>query len=348
MISNNPLVSIIVPVYNCERYIKECVDSLVNQSYTNLEIIIIDDGSKDNSGAIIEKYFLADSRVKYIHKENGGVSKARNTGINLASGKFISFVDGDDYVSLNFIEAALDLIQANNLDFVLGGTQRYSQNGSKNYAASTENVIIYENDLFDLKAKVLSNGTVPDKRLNTCFTSGPVCKLFKSDQVKKLEFNESLTTGEDTVFNLQMLETVRRVGVVADIWYYYRINEASATNVYNPNIKSQCEMTLAVLEKMYGLEEAMKPYFKVKVIQQFHSMLILNPLHKDSGMSYWKVRIFIKDTLSACPWNRLLAFDCMKKIPSHGIDTILSICCMFRAVDLIYFFVKIRLKMKQR
>ncbi len=89
-------ISIIVPVYNVEKYLKECIESILSQTYKNIEIILIDDGSTDNSGKICDEYLKKDSRVKVIHKENGGLSDARNTGIEIASGKYIGFVDSDD------------------------------------------------------------------------------------------------------------------------------------------------------------------------------------------------------------------------------------------------------------
>lgn len=292
-----PLVSIIVPVYNCEAYIKECVDSLVNQSYKNLEIILIDDGSKDDSEAIIDFNYNTDNRVKYIKSVNGGVSKARNLGIQLSTGDYITFVDGDDYVSLDFIKKALDLLIKYDLDFILGGTQRFSKKQHKTYAVKTKDeILIYDEKLKDLKAKVLSNGIVKDQRLNSCFTSGPVCKLFRMDIVKNVNFMESLTTGEDTIFNLQVLNITKRAGIVSNIWYYYRLNENSATNKYNPNIKEQYEKTLNIMKQMYISDEYMQPFLKVRAVQQFHGMLILYPMHNVSCMTFRQVRAFIKNS----------------------------------------------------
>ena len=94
----NNLVSIIVPVYNIEKYINRCIDSIIKQSYKKIEVIIIDDGSTDNSSKIIDNYPQKDSRIKVIHKENGGLSSARNEGMKYASGDFLCFIDGDDYI----------------------------------------------------------------------------------------------------------------------------------------------------------------------------------------------------------------------------------------------------------
>lgn len=345
----DPLVSIIVPIYNCEFYIKECVDSLVNQSYKNLEIILIDDGSKDNSENIIGLNYNTDNRVKYIKKINEGVSKTRNLGIHLSTGDYITFVDGDDYVSYNFIKTALDLLIRYDLDFILGGTQRFTKNERKNYAAKTKNeIIIYDNDLKTLKAKVLSNGTVEDKRLDSCFTSGPVCKLFRSEIIKNVNFMDTLTTGEDTVFNLQVLNITRKAGVAPDIWYYYRLNIKSATNVYNTNIKVQYEKTLDILKQMFISDMYMQPFLKVRAVQQFHGMLILYPMHNASRMTYKQVRRFIKSSLDSEPWKEIFNFYDIVSIPSNGLDKLLYFFCVLHAVDLIYLLVRVRSILKHR
>lgn len=105
--SQTPLVSIIVPIYNVEDYLRECIESVINQTYRNLEIILVDDGSPDNSGNICEEYAKQDNRIRVIHKENGGLSDARNAGLDRANGAYISFVDSDDVVNENFIQVLL-------------------------------------------------------------------------------------------------------------------------------------------------------------------------------------------------------------------------------------------------
>ena len=114
-------VSIIVPVYNVEQYLEECVESIIHQTYTNIEIILIDDGSTDRSGTICDLCSTKDERIKVIHKDNGGISSARNCGINVAQGKYLIFVDSDDYWCDNDILTVLsDLAENNSLDLIRG------------------------------------------------------------------------------------------------------------------------------------------------------------------------------------------------------------------------------------
>lgn len=112
----NPLLSVIIPIYNIEQYISKCLDSVLSQTYTNLEIILVDDGSTDNSGKICDTYEKKDSRIKIIHQKNSGLSSARNKGIDISTGQYIGFVDGDDYIDKDMFEILLKTIIENNAD----------------------------------------------------------------------------------------------------------------------------------------------------------------------------------------------------------------------------------------
>lgn len=108
------LITIVVPIYKVEKYLEECITSLINQTYENIEIILVDDGSPDNCGKICDKYATQDKRIKVIHKENGGLSDARNCGIDMAQGRYITFVDSDDYIDVKYIECLYNAIKINN------------------------------------------------------------------------------------------------------------------------------------------------------------------------------------------------------------------------------------------
>lgn len=117
----NILISVVVPVYNVEQYLERCVDSILAQTYSNLELILVDDGAKDSSGVICDAYAQKDTRVRVIHKENGGLSSARNAGIDIAQGDYISFVDSDDWIEPDALENLLNAAVQNQVELVVGG-----------------------------------------------------------------------------------------------------------------------------------------------------------------------------------------------------------------------------------
>ena len=120
----NKLISIIIPVYKVEEYLEKCVDSVIKQTYDNLEIILVDDGSPDNCGKICDQYSKKDKRVKVIHKENGGLSDARNAGIDISRGEYISFIDSDDYVEIDYIETLYNSIIKSKISIILSHIER--------------------------------------------------------------------------------------------------------------------------------------------------------------------------------------------------------------------------------
>ena len=173
---SKPLVSIIVPIYKVEPYLRRCLDSIVNQTYTNLEIILVDDGSPDRCPAICDEYAAKDNRIVVIHKENGGLSDARNAGLNICKGDYVSFVDSDDWVEKDYISTLENLAKKNNADISVGNHQTFS----------------IENHFFP--TDVLEEGVFNNQYIiNQIFTKRNQFKiawgkLFKSHTLKKLKF----------------------------------------------------------------------------------------------------------------------------------------------------------------
>ena len=133
-------VSIIIPVYNVEKYLKKCLDSVINQTYKDIEIICVNDGSKDGSENILKEYATKDSRIKIIEKKNGGLSSARNAGLDVASGEYCYFVDSDDWIELNTIEKLTDIILSNDVDVVVHSANNIPEDEScADMAENTQN-----------------------------------------------------------------------------------------------------------------------------------------------------------------------------------------------------------------
>ena len=227
-----PLISIIVPVYNVEKYIEKCILSISEQTYKNIEIIAIDDGSTDNSGKLLDTLAEKDKRIKVIHKENAGVSAARNDGIDISCGEYIVFVDGDDYISDDYVEYMLDLAKSG-ADFCLS-TKCYT----KNTELQIENDNIKQNSPAEATALLLSC-----KVIVGCWN-----KIYKRSFLNEnnIKFSTSLFYGEGLSFITTVAQLSNFVTVGnRKVYYYRRNNEMSACTNFN-------------IEKIYNGEKAIK------------------------------------------------------------------------------------------
>ena len=211
------MISIIVPVYNVESYIRQCIDSILAQGFCDWELILVDDGSTDKSGEICDEYINYDKRISVYHNENSGVSFSRNFGIHKANGEWITFIDADDFIGKGFLKGLVEpILQGHQLDFVHGGCT--------NYEGGHITSINQEYDYF------ISN----DKgRLFTSFRGLVVSKLFKASILKEkgVLFDEEMKIAEDMAFTLDYLLIVENYAFVPEMSYYYRRdNYHSATH----------------------------------------------------------------------------------------------------------------------
>ena len=162
-----PLVTVIVPVYKVEQYLDRCFDSLTNQVYKNLQIVFVDDGSPDRCGTMCDEYAKADNRVEVVHKQNGGLGFARNSGMGIARGKYIVFVDSDDFISERFVSEMLSAIERNGADTSICGIIKYYNEEKQVLRRICSETILYQNE--DVKEKVLLGmiGTNPSATRET-------------------------------------------------------------------------------------------------------------------------------------------------------------------------------------
>lgn len=211
------LVSVIIPAYNIEDYIGRCLDSIISQTYKNLEIIVVDDGSRDYTGEILDNYAKKDRRIKVIHKENGGVSSARNKGIEAAEGDYIGFIDGDDLIEPEMYKTLVDLLEEENADIAHCGYQMvfpdridYYHNTGKKKIQTTEEGL-----------KDLLSGEMIEP--------GLVNKIYKKELIKNCRLNETVKINEDLLMNYQLFKLSQK-SVYYDITpYSYMIRSSSAT-----------------------------------------------------------------------------------------------------------------------
>ena len=229
-------ISVIVPIYNSEKYVGTCIESLINQTYENIEILLIDDGSLDKSGEICDEYAKKDSRIHVVHIKNQGVSVARNIGIDSSSGEYITFVDSDDYVKPAYLTNLIDAMSSN-IDIVICGiTNKRGKTAKANYPNSPSFFTID-----DLK-----------KNYDTYMPiNGPYCKLYKRELIEKIRFDKGIVMGEDFLFNLKYLSMCKNLATVKSAAYVYnRSNTLSATHRYREEY-FDCQKKCYIEAKMF-------------------------------------------------------------------------------------------------
>lgn len=215
---NQPLISIIVPVYRVEKYLKKCVDSLINQTYKNLEIILVDDGSPDNCPIVCDTYAKIDSRIVVIHKENGGLSDARNAGLDIASGEYIGFVDSDDYIADDMYEIMLKAIKDNESDIACC-----------NYLQIGEDGVPYPNQKLPLQDECIENDTAINMLIEFGGYYGVACnKLYSREIFESIRYPQGRKY-EDFFVIAEILGRCKRITHINRPLYYYVRRPGSIT-----------------------------------------------------------------------------------------------------------------------
>lgn len=221
-----PKFSIIVPIYNQEELLPHCLNSILIQKETDFEVLLVDDGSTDNSGRICDEYVAHDSRIEVFHKENGGVSSARNIGIEHAQGDYLAFVDSDDFVSAEYLSS---LRPHQNEDFVLD--------------SSDDRSLAFSDGIYSGKdaVKIACSGWQ---------ILGPLGKLYKTDLVKQnnIRYDEKICMGEDTLFNLEYLLHVSTLRTASSAEYTYRRDVKGSLSKQKPLFKDSAYKAYKVYE----------------------------------------------------------------------------------------------------
>lgn len=225
----SPKLSIIIPVYNIEDYLSRCLDSILNQFYTDFEVIIVDDGTKDSSGQIADTYAKKDSRIKVIHKENGGVSSARFEGVKAANGEFIGFVDGDDVIEPDMFSVLIQNAEKYNADISHCGYRMVFPDGRIDYYYNTNNFVEQDN----------TKGII-DLLEGEYIEPGLWNKIYRADFVKNVVLNNlmdsSIKINEDLLMNYYLFKQSNKSVFTDKCLYHYMIHKNSAaTSKINKN-----------------------------------------------------------------------------------------------------------------
>lgn len=218
------VISVVVPVYNSTAYLEKCIQSILKQSYDTWELILVDDGSTDESGSICDKYAREYANIKCIHQENRGVSMARNAGIEASRGEFLSFVDSDDVVSAEYLEHLISISKLHNCDWSLTAVDNYHEFYPQQSILLDFNQLSAENFL----------------KLNTAYVLfGPVCKLYKTEIIKRnqIRFSQGAHYGEDLLFNFTYMDHIRSA-------VFWNINDYSYQKVNDNSLSTRYRKTM--------------------------------------------------------------------------------------------------------
>lgn len=249
---NNELISVIVPIYNVELYLRKCVDSILNQTHRNLEIILVDDGSPDKCGVICDEYAKMDKRVKVIHKPNGGLSDARNAGLEIMTGDYVGFVDSDDWIEPDMYTKLLELLQRFHADMAFGGVADELESNGVSQITKRSNYgekPFFENRVEAMQRYFYGSWAAWDK-------------LYKSSVFENIRYPVG-EINEDEAIVLKLLDRCNRVCYTNDICYHYMTRKnsgsitASAFTEKKLAWQNHCKMNLAFIREKYPeLEQA--------------------------------------------------------------------------------------------
>lgn len=283
----NCIISIIVPVYNVEDYISACIDSILNQTFKDFELLLIDDGSTDDSGNICNSYISKDSRVKVIHTKNQGVSKTRNLGIKNAKGKYIMFCDSDDYADKYWCEKLYNTIKNNSNSFILCS---YTIHNQRQEYEDIKIKYIQENK------SIITNKRSYFSNYKTTLSASVWNKIYEKEIIMKnnIKFCESLSLGEDKIFNLDYLRCLEdRVIIINDPLYHYILREKESLDYkYYPDMFSIYTKLNKITyddAKLYNAnDENFNKWFWLLYFYNLQRVIVSNTFHKDNKDSFLK------------------------------------------------------------
>lgn len=337
-------LSIIISIYNCEKYLEKCINSILFQTFKDFELILVDDGSTDNSRKICDLFADKDKRIKVLHKKNQGVSIARNEGINIASGEYITFVDADDWIELEAYENLIDEIEKSNADLIIYNFNKcINEKNIKNLFLENDVVLKNKEDIHLLQAKLLATNMKNIEIFNkkVIGLGFPWNKIYKREIIKKynlkFEIKNKGTIFEDVLFNYKYLEYVKVVKITNKSLYNYRIISNSASRKYTDNIFEINNILFKELLKYENLHTHDKYYYNslyIRIINNFFFATKVYLCNKDNKDLYFKrfkkLKNYLKSDIYNKAFNKVDSKYCNLKIK------LFKILIKFRLYFLIY------------
>lgn len=329
------LVSIIVPIYNVEKYLSQCISSILEQTYRNIEIILVDDGSSDSSGSICNDFANKDKRIIVVHKENGGVSSARQVGIQLSSGDYILMIDGDDWIDKDTVDVFISQLQKNpRLDCILftylkeypdNSYEKHIFQGNRDFLSGDSFQTNIYRHLFGLTNTELSHPESLEYLVSCCL------KLYRAELCKNGLFvsTEEVGSGEDGIFNVYALQSCRSAVYIDKPLYHYRHNSNSITSNYRPKLKEQWARLFSIMQDKinqdalpFDFQEALNNRISLSVLG-----LSMNELDNPNG-SFFQFVGYIRDYIHGKQYQSSISTMKLKELPLAW--KILMFCCKYR------------------
>lgn len=337
--NNGYSVSIVIPVYNTiEKIMQPCIESVLNQTYKNLEIIIIDDGSSDDNRIYYDTLSDYDSRISVIHKSNNGVSSARNYGTQIAKGEYLCYVDSDDYLEANAIEHMMNCMCNNDVDCVIGAVEIIEYGNTSKIDKTKKNQMrqfreeLIESKAFDsLRRNYL---TAFDKSFQTgipsCYIGrGPYARLIKSSIAKQCTFVEGLPIGEDTIWNFDLLSHCSKVVVLYEpVYRYYLFNHGNIQSAVRKYYGNREEIGRKYISELVNRNtcfcKANKDALYYAIMAEWSSLIRYELVSKKCPMSKKEKSDYVKKLTNKYPWSSL--FD-VRNWKYLAIEDICLIIC---------------------
>ena len=246
-------ISVIIPVYNMEKYLRKCLDSVITQTYTNLEIICVDDGSTDNSLDILRFYEKKDERIKVFTQKNLGASAARNKALDVATGKYISFVDSDDFLQWNAYEILIEVAEDNDLDLIMFGANTYPKSEGADWVKEKINTTykVYQPTTYKAHQSTLISEVIFKEKASISFLWLHFLKRSLLEVPRKIRFDETMHLGEDQLFQFTYVPRAKSIMVIEDKLYNYRDSrKSSLMQLYSSKKIQKVENHLVLVEKI--------------------------------------------------------------------------------------------------
>ena len=293
------LVSIIVPIFNTESYLVKCIESILAQDYQNFELLLVNDGSTDASGSICDEYSYIDKRIKVLHKDNGGVSSARNIGLKMAQGNYVLFIDSDDWIESDTISYLLMIITTTNADCSI------CDFCNKNIPLQSFYQDSFKIQNFDMRSGI-ENALIPKGySWSTCN------KMFKKSLINtnSISFDESISIGEDLVFTISYLLHCANIAYGPKPKYHYRWRETSAINeAFNPKKLSAIKAYSKVERILSGNDLGLCELFNSVFLSALVELLIEAQASEAEEKHIVKIREYIKRFSKGCYSNTYISY----------------------------------------